>query len=272
VKKTATTQHNIPIAGMRDGIMVLNDGQYRIVMEVSATNFALKSEQEQNSLIFQYQSFLNSLHFPIEIVIQSKRLDLAPYVANIKKLAKNQDNELLRIQTIDYADFIGQLIEIANIMKKRFYVVVGYQPLNMNVGIFDKIFSKGDKISTLKIPEEEFENYAKKIRQRATNVAQGLGSMGLHCKQLSTQEMIEEFYLVYNPNVADKERLTDINAISSSMISREKGGEDVSKTQSEETIDNTEQVKAEQEKIKNERNREQIKNGEKQVKKKGAEK
>ncbi len=272
MKNIASTQQNIPIAGMKDGIMILNDGQYRIVMEVTAINFALKSEQEQNSLVFQYQGFLNSLHFPIEIVIQSKKLDLSPYVAKMKKLAENQKNDLLKIQTGDYADFVTQLIDIANIMKKRFFVVVGYQPISVKTGILDKLFPKGEQIASLKIPEDEFIHFAKEIRQRASTVAQNLGSMGLHCKQLSTQEMIEEFYLVYNPELAGKERLTDIKDVSSSMISVHKDRADEipdekskEKEETEETIDNTEQVAAEQKKRQNERTKEKYKDAEKQM-------
>ncbi len=265
----ASTQQNIPIAGMRDGIMILNDGQYRVIMEVTAVNFALKSEQEQNSLIFQYQSFINSLHFPVEIVVQSKRLDLSPYVEKIKKLAKEQTNDLLKIQTQDYADFINQLIDIANIMKKRFFIVVGYQPLSVKSGILDKLFPKGKQVSTLKIPADEFDHYAKEIRQRAVSVAQNLGSMGLHCKQLSTQEMIEEFYLVYNPELAGKERLADIKDISSSMVSMKGDEAPIKKNEQdktkEETIDNTSQVQAEQKKRQNERGREKYKDAEKQM-------
>lgn len=269
MNKIASTQQNIPIAGMKDGVTILNDGQYRIIMEVSAVNFALKSEQEQNSLIFQYQSFLNSLHFPIQIVVQSKKLDLSPYVNKIKKLTKDQKNDLLKIQTRDYADFITQLIDIANIMKKRFFVIVGYQPISMKTGIFDKFFSKEKKITTLKIPEEEFNHYTKEIRQRATSVAQNLGSMGLHCKQLSTQEMIEEFYSVYNPELAGKERLADIENLSSSVVSSKKNeiNETDQSKKDEKTIDNQAIVQAKQKKKQNEISREKYKDAERQASK-----
>ncbi|HOX41417.1 MAG TPA: hypothetical protein PK263_04435, partial [bacterium] len=93
-----STQQFIDIAGIKDGIVILKTGGYRLVLQVSAVNFDLKSEQEQNSLIFQYQSFLNSLHFPIEILIRSKRLDLTPYLDSIKKLGENQSNELIKMQ------------------------------------------------------------------------------------------------------------------------------------------------------------------------------
>lgn len=209
-----STQSNIPIAGIKDGVIILKDGQYRIILEIAAINFDLKSEQEQNSLIFQYQSFLNSLHFPIEIVVQSKKLDLSPYLKKIQDLANKQTNELIKIQTQDYVEFVGQLVNLANIMKKRFYVTVGFQPIVVSNGILDKLFKRSDVGTKLKISEADFESYSKELRQRAQTVAQSLGGMGLHCKQLSTQEIIENFYEIYNPEVAGKERLTDTSEVS----------------------------------------------------------
>ncbi len=225
-----STQSNIPIAGIKDGVIILKDGQYRIILEIAAINFDLKSEQEQNSLIFQYQSFLNSLHFPIEIVVQSKKLDLSPYLKKIQGLADKQTNELIKIQTQDYVDFVGQLVTLANIMKKRFYVTVGYQPIAVNNGILDKLFKRSDVGTKLKISEADFNSYSKKLRQRAQTVAQSLGGMGLHCKQLSTQEIIENFYEIYNPEVAGKERLTDTNEVSGyvTQIKHEETQEQVS--------------------------------------------
>ncbi|OQB05638.1 MAG: hypothetical protein BWY19_00907 [bacterium ADurb.Bin212] len=215
-----STQSNIPIAGIKDGVTILKTGQYRMILEIAAINFDLKSEQEKNSLIFQYQSFLNSLHFPIEIVVKSNKLDLSPYLKKIESLIPKQTNELLKIQTQDYVDFVGQLINLANIMKKRFYVVVGYQPLVVSNSILDKIFKKGPDQNHLKISETDFETYSKELRQRAQTVAQGLGGMGLHCRQLNTKEIIEVFYEIYNPEVAGKERLTDPDDISSSFVSQ----------------------------------------------------
>ena len=219
MKPTASTQENVPIAGVKDGIIILKDGQYRLVLEVTAINFSLKSEEEQNSLVLQYQGFLNSIHFPVQIVIRSKRLDLAPYINKIKDLANKQTNELLRIQTTDYVDFVGQLINLANIMKKTFYLVVGYQPLTVGQGtILDKLLNRNKPVD-LRISDEEFVHNTKEMTQRGQNAAQGLGSMGLHCKQLTTEEVIELFYGIYNPEVAGKERLTEAENVSSSYIS-----------------------------------------------------
>lgn len=220
MKPVSSTQENVPIAGVKDGVVILKDGQYRMIFEISAVNFSLKSEEEQNSLVLQYQSFLNSIHFPIEITIRSKRLDLAPYISKIKKLNEKQNNELLKIQTTDYIDFVGQLINLANIMKKTFYVSIGYQPLNVGQGtVLDKLFNRKKNVSTsLKISDEEFNHNAKELRSRGQNVAQGLGGIGLHCKQLNTEEVIELFYGIYNPEIAGKERLTEAGNVSSEYV------------------------------------------------------
>ena len=223
-KPVSSTQENVPIAGVKDGAVILKDGQYRMIFEVSAVNFSLKSEEEQNSLVLQYQSFLNSIHFPIEITIRSKRLDLAPYINKIKQLNEKQTNELLKIQTTDYIDFVGQLINLANIMKKTFYVTIGYQPLTVGQGtVLDKLFNrKKTAVSSLKISDEEFNHNAKELRSRGQNVAQGLGGMGLHCKQLNTEEVVELFYGIYNPEVAGKERLTEAENVSSAYVTSSK--------------------------------------------------
>jgi len=217
----ASTQDNVQIAGIKDGVAILKTGQYRIILEVAAINFSLKSEEEQNSLVMQYQGFINSLHFPIQIVVRSKKLDLSPYINNIKKIALNQTNELIRMQTEDYADFVSQLINLANIMKKTFYVVVGYDPLNISqVSFLDKIFKKDQAIGKIKISEEEFIHNTKELRQRAESVASGLGGLGLHCQQLGTKEIIELFYSIYNPEIAGKERLGNSEEFSSSFVTQ----------------------------------------------------
>lgn len=259
-----STQLNIPIAGLKDGIVILRDGSYRIILEVTAINFDLKSEQEQNSIVFKYQSFLNSLHFPVQIVIQSKKLDLTPYLKKIKSLSDKQTNELLKIQTRDYAEFVEQLINVANIMKKSFYVSVGFTPINMKQGFLDKLIKRSDMGNKIKISEVDFDSHSKELRQRAQSVAQGLGGIGLRCKQLSTKEIIELFYEIYNPEIAGKERLTDPDMVSGNYVTQlKKSSDDQNKPDvpnqnqsaapnAEQVIDNTAMVAA----VQQEHNRE----------------
>lgn len=236
MKSAASTQQNIPIAGVKDGLVILKNGEYRLVLSVAAINYALKSEQEQNALIFQFQSFLNSLHFPIEIVIQSKKLDLTPYLGKIRGLAQKQENELLKIQTEDYVDFVTQLINIANIMKKSFYVVVSFAPISVGKGgFFDNLFHHNE-LSVLRISEDEFQSHARDLNQKGQSIAAGLGSMGLHCRQLNTEEIIELFYSLYNPEISGKERLGETENISSTIVSVDREKQDETKISDQNTI------------------------------------
>lgn len=266
--KQESTQQNIPIAGIKDGIILLKDGGYRVILSVAALNYALKSEQEQNALIFQYQSFLNSLHFPIQIVMQSKKLDLAPYIKKIKDVSEKQTNELLKAQTTDYIDFVGQLVNMANIMKKSFYVVITYQPLIAHNGNFlEKIF-KHENNSSAKISETEYNRYKGELLERAGVAASGLGSMGLHCVQMNTEEIIELMYKIYNPDVYSKERITDIGELSNVFVASEsEKGQPVAASTGEknepELIDNSAIVKERQKQEFQQKQREEEKNAEK---------
>ncbi|MCX6810242.1 MAG: hypothetical protein NTY30_00685 [Candidatus Berkelbacteria bacterium] len=255
-KLAASTQENLEIAGVEDSIVILKDGSYRLVIEVTAVNFGLKSEREQNSIIFQFQGFLNSLHFPIEILVQSRKLDLTPYLTKLRKRSSEQTIDLLKTQTLDYIDFISELINMANIMKKRFYVVIGWENIELqNLSFVDKLLNRGNSVSLLKISEKDFKTHSNELRERANVIAGGLGSIGLHCKQLTTGELIELYYNFYNPGIADKERLGDLETLQANIVSRKDAGGkiDVQKPANtiEETpvIDNTEYVR-EQDKMK----------------------
>lgn len=253
-KFPASTQENLDIAGIEDGIIILKNGSYRLVLDVSAVNFGLKSEREQNSMIFQFQGFLNSLHSPIQILIQSRKLDLTPYLEKLKKRAADQPVELLRSQTLDYIDFVSELINLANIMKKRFYVIIGWENIELQkVGFVDKILNRGNSISLLKITEGEFKKRSDELRQRAGIVASGLGSIGLRCKQLSTKELIELFYNFYNPGISDKERLTDIQNVGSEVVRNQSQNFNIEKphnTANESPIIDNESLVKEQDRLK----------------------
>lgn len=243
-----STQQFIDIAGIQDGVVVLNNGSYRMVFSVSAVNFSLKSEQEQNSLIFQYQSFLNSLHFPVQIVMRSRRLDLSTYVKKIVDIRDKQTNDLIKMQTDDYIDFISELVTMANIMKKNFYLVVPYDPLTIKKPSFTDMFFHHDQPQALRISDTDFKRYKDELVERANVASGGLGSMGLHCVQLNTEEIIELFYKIYNPEIADLEQFSNANEISSSVVIDKAEKEQLikqqkiveeQKTEAEEVIDNS---------------------------------
>ena len=244
-----STQQAIEIAGVKDGVVILKNGGFRMILQVSAVNFQLKSEQEQNSLVFNFQSFLNSLHFPIEIVVRSKRLDLAPYIEKIKGLVSKQPNELIRVQTEDYADFVSKLIGLANIMKKTYYVVVSYDPINIkNVNFMDRLFKKGQVFDHIKMSDTEFKANFDHLMERSNIVASGLGSMGLHCFQLSSDQIVELFYQIYNPEIAGKERVANPEDLAASVImSKSEVREELTEkeaVQSQVMIDNSAVVQA----------------------------
>lgn len=246
-----STQQFIDIAGMKNGVIIMKDGSYRLILQVNAVNFALKSEQEQNSIIFQFQSFLNSLHFPIEICIRSRRLDLTPYLNKISTIAQNQTNELTRIQAEDYIGFVAKLITIANIMKKSFYVVVQHNTVNVkNTGLFDKIFNKNSQtFDHVKISDVEFKQSTDKLTEKANIVANGLGGLGIHCQQLTTEEIIEVFYAIYNPDESTKQRISNVDEIDAQVVGSESESPEALAGISNATvvkIDNSEVVKAQQ--------------------------
>ncbi len=211
-----STQRAIPIKEIKDGIIVTKSGGLRIAMLVSTINFALKSETEQNAIIFAYQNFLNALNFPIEIVVQSKRLDLEDYLIKLNTQKEKADNQLVRLQITDYIDFIKRLITIANIMEKRFFVVVPYDPVPLaQVWFIQRLLGQGGKKEKV-----GFEQYKATILQRANLIASGLSTMGLRAIQLTTQELIELSYSLYNPETATKERLFDVSQLTAEIIGK----------------------------------------------------
>jgi hypothetical protein len=219
-KKTSIspTQQQLPIAGIQDGVVLMNDGSVRAVLKIEPINFDLKSETEQNGIIYSYQGFLNSLDFPIQIIIQSKKLDLERYLANLDESRKGMTNDLLRIQTEDYVEFVRRLISIANIMSKRFYVVVSYSAVTKEtssasfMGMFHR--NNGPVLE-----QKQFERFRGEVFNRANLIAGGLSRLGLRVGLLETQQLIELFYGIYNPDIATEERLTDISNLNAGVVS-----------------------------------------------------
>jgi len=200
------SQDFVPIKDIRSGVIVLNDGSLRAVMMTSSINFSLKSQEEQQSILFQFQDFLNSLDFQTQIVIQSRELDIRPYLNLLEKQYKNQVNELLKIQTQEYIEFIKEFTSSTNIMNKHFYVVVPYTPTfaGQSDGFIDKIKSVvGMKTSNEKQEEETFEQNVSQLEERLNMVEQGLSRTGVRTARLGDQELTELFYQTLNPGETD---------------------------------------------------------------------
>jgi len=220
--KPASTQEHIDIAEIKEGIVILKNGSMRMVLLASSINFALKSEEEQNAIVMQYQSFLNSLAFPIEIVMQSRRIDLDRYLTKLADRLSRETNQLIQIQTQDYIEFVKRLITIANIMDKKFYIVVPFSPPNLQRrGLFDKIFNP-TKITRPHLSETEFKAFKEEIAQRANVIISGLATIGVRIAALTTQQTVELYYNTYNPEESTKERLAEVGSLDEPMISKEK--------------------------------------------------
>lgn len=212
------TKDHLPIAGIQDGVVIMNDGSVRAILKVEPINFELKSETEQNGIIYSYQAFLNSLDFPIEIVVQSKKLDLEHYLMRLEGTIKDMSSDLLRIQTEDYVGFVRRLISVANIMSKRFYVVVSYATSSTKgVGSFSSLFHH--TATGPLMDQAQFERYKAEAYNRANGIGGGLGRIGLRVSILNTQELIELFYNIYNPDIATEERLTNLGDINGGIVS-----------------------------------------------------
>jgi hypothetical protein len=215
-----STQEHLPIAGIQDDVIIMADGSVRAVLKVEPINFELKSEQEQNGIIYSYQAFLNSLEYPIQIIVQSKKLDLERYLVKLEGRLKLIDNELLRLQTEDYIDFVRRLISVANIMSKRFYVVVKYAALEKQGGVgFLNFTSLFHKAPTGPIMEQaQFERYRAEATSRASSIGGGLARLGMRVNLMETQSLIELFYATYNPDIAAEERLTGMDNLNPATI------------------------------------------------------
>jgi type IV secretory pathway VirB4 component len=213
-----STQEHLPIAGIQDGVIIMTDGSVRAVLKVEPINFELKSQREQDGIIYSYQAFLNSLEFPIQIVIQSKKLDLERYLIKVESTIKDMTNDLLRIQTEDYVGFVRRLISVANIMSKRFYVIVKYAALEKQSGLSSFTTFMHRKPSGPLMDQDQFERYRTEVNNRASSIGNGLSRIGVRVSFLDTQQLIELFYGTYNPDIATEERLVEAQDMTAGLI------------------------------------------------------
>jgi len=205
-KTTNATQEFVPIKEVRDGVIMLKDGGMRAVLLCSSINFSLKSEDERNAILLQFQDFLNSLDFSIEIVVQSRKLDIRPYIALLEEQEKKQTNDLMKIQTKEYIEFIKSFTENTNIMTKNFFIVVSYVPAILGTTgtkISDKFFSKTPKDKATQ-KELSFDENKTQLEERLSVVEQGLIRTGIRVARLGTEEVIELFYKAFNPGETEK--------------------------------------------------------------------
>lgn len=210
----ASTQRYVDVEEVRDGVAVLKNGSLRAILLVSSVNFDLKSSEEQDLIISQYQNFLNSLDFPIQIVISSRKLNITPYLDYLKKQESKIANELLRFQLSEYQLFIKNLADVSNIMRKFFYIVVPFYPAeNAKAGLLDKLFVGKTPGQSQTRRRELFETYKHQLSQRVDQVSAALAPTGVRLTQLDTEELIELMYNSYNPTTHSTTIIKDVDKV-----------------------------------------------------------
>lgn len=212
------TQNFVKIKTIKDGVIKLKDGTLVVVLMVSSVNFALKSQDEQDALIYRFQEFLNLIDFPIQIVISSRKINLNDYLQSLKDQEKKQDSELMRMQIAEYHDFVKALLQVSNIVQKSFYIAVSYSPLEQGgaAGLKNIFASLGGvfKKDSKTAKEAEVASEPKgQLFQRVEHVVSGLRLMGLRAVPLRTQELIELFYNLYNPRPEVKKGFANANEL-----------------------------------------------------------
>ncbi|MEI6649958.1 MAG: hypothetical protein WCL23_00830 [Candidatus Moraniibacteriota bacterium] len=210
----ASTQKYVDVEEVRDGVMILRNGSIRAVLLASSINFDLKSTDEQDAIIIQYQNFLNSLDFPLQIIVHSRRFRIEPYLEKLKQQEKTQENDLLRFQISEYANFIKSLTDVSNIMSKSFFVVVPFAPSETKEGgFFTKMGGIFNPVKQTFIGGEVFETYKNQLFQRADLVASALMGTGVRTTLLGTEEVIELLYNSYNPSLFTSSVVKNIESV-----------------------------------------------------------
>lgn len=209
--KSKASQEFVPIHEIRDGIVISRDKSMHVVLMASSLNFALKSPEEQEAIIAQYQNFLNFLDFSVEFFIQSRKLDIEPYIETLREALEEQTNELIRIQIREYIEFIKNFVKAANIVSKTFYVVVSYVPAILTargggiaIGRMFGVNKSKKEEDGVFISEEKFEEYKIQLWQRVDAVTVGLARTGVRLVPLNTEELIELYYSLFNPGEVER--------------------------------------------------------------------
>jgi hypothetical protein len=221
VNNPNSTQNMLQIAEIRDGIVIMSDGSYRSVVMVNSINFDLMSRAEQEAVEYNYQSFLNSLYFPMQIFIRSQKVDMTPYVDKLDRIRAEHDNMLLSLLMDDYVGYIEALAQQTNIMDKKFYIVIPFFPhvdvqksINQSkkfVTGFSALF--GSKEQKVVINEDDLRKAKDELRNRVQTVLDGLQQCSIQSLPLDTQELIELYYDTYNPDTATRQQLKNFNSM-----------------------------------------------------------
>jgi len=222
--KDSSTQRYLPFSEIRDNLIMMKDGSSRMVLRVHALNFNLKSTEEQDAILMSYQRFLNSLNFPIQIIIRSLKVDIEAYINRLKNLALKQTNSLLQEQTYRYIDFLTNLIDLAQIMKKEFYIIVPFDFENNEsvrrtdlFGVFKSFWSalsQEESVADIRANRTRMEKLRRGNFERLSTVKMSLESIGLKAEEVKKEELIRLIYNYYNPRLKTENILkTDTDAL-----------------------------------------------------------
>ncbi len=213
-KGTPSTQKYIPMREIRNDTVIMRDGTLRAVLLVSSINFFLKSDDEQKGIIQGYMQFLNAFDFPMQIVIQSRKFDPSKYLSHLEKLEAAQTNDLLKLQMSDYRQYVQELVQMGNIMDKKFFLVVPYDPVgDTNKGFLKKVGSLFSAPADISLKREQFMERKHALDQRIDNVMGSLQGLSLNAQRLDTQSLIEVFYNIYNPDTSPQEKMVGLDKL-----------------------------------------------------------
>jgi len=222
-KNPNSTQSSLQFSEIRDGMIIMNDGSFRAIVACRSINFDLMSDRERGGVEFSYQNFLNSLNFPIQILVRSQRIDIGPYIDKLVDTRRTQDNMLLGVLMDDYINFIDALAQEANIMEKTFYVIVPYFPagdaanfVEQGKGFFGRLFAKPKTVSH--IDAATFQKAKDEIKNRVDVVMSGLFQIGVQSVQLDTKSLGELLYSVYNPDTALRQPIGNFDSLATTFV------------------------------------------------------
>ncbi|HLD71890.1 MAG TPA: TraC family protein [Candidatus Peribacteraceae bacterium] len=208
----SSTQRFLPMGEIRSDTVLLKNGGFRAVLAVEAINFNLKSETEQQGIISGYESFVNTLYFPLQVLLRSAKMNIDPYLTQLRAIADKQQNELLQRETRSYADFVERLVDVADIMQKRFYVVVPFDHTIRKRTLVEKFFgwlSPDDSSAKAAQRNRDFAEASKQLKDRVNLVQTGLENIGLQSRRFTTHELIELYYQIYNPSTSQEQKIPE---------------------------------------------------------------
>ncbi len=197
----APAQQFVPLKEVRDNIAIMKNGKMCIILLASSVNFALKSTDEQQAILQQFQSFLNTLDFSLQIYIQSRRLNIEPYIEYLGQQEEKQPNDLMRVQLREYMDFIRRFTKEVDVMTKNFFVVIAYTPgkISGGGGLLNFLGGSTSSPKTIDGVEKTFEEHRSQLEQRVTLVEEGLNRIGVKTVPLANEELVELYYHIFNP-------------------------------------------------------------------------